>query len=143
MSETHVVSVLCAKRAELAGELIQIQKRLIQIRADLDSLDGAIRVFDPSLVPSAIRPRIKRKPHATFRHREFSRTVLAILRRAGSPMTVREIVTQLATDYRMDMASGKALGAMIAKVRNTLARQKDGTLASERRADGAILWRVA
>ena len=47
------------------------------------------------------------------------------------------------SDYRMDVSTGKAMDAMIAKVRNTLARQKDGTLASEKRADGAVLWRVA
>jgi len=35
-----------------------------------------------------------------------------------------------------------ANGAM-AKVRNALARRKVGTLTSEKRADGAILWRVA
>ncbi len=143
MSEPHVISALRDKRAELSGELIQTEKRLIQIRANLDSLDGAIRVFDPSLVPTAIRPRIKRKPSITFRHGEFSRTTLSLLRRSAAPMTVREIATQIASDYRMDVSTGKAMDAMIAKVRNTLARRKDGTLASEKRADGAVLWRVA
>jgi hypothetical protein len=84
MSEPHVISALREKRAELSGELIQTEKRLIQIRADLDSLDGAIRVFDPSLVPTAIRPRIKRKPSVTFRHGEFSRTTLCLLRRSAA-----------------------------------------------------------
>ncbi len=142
MSESHVISALRQKRAELSGELIQTEKRLIQIRADLESLNGTIRVFDPSLVPAAIRPRIKRKHSITFRHGEFSRAILSLLRRSAVPMTVREIAAQIASDYRMDVSSGKAMDAMIAKVRNTLARQKDGTLASEKRADGAVLWRV-
>lgn len=93
MGEPHVISALRDKRAELSGELIQTEKRLIQIRADLQSLDGAIRVFDPSLVPTAIRPRIKRKPPTVFRYGQFSRTILTLLRQNSGPMTVREIAT--------------------------------------------------
>ena len=58
-------------------------------------------------------------------------------------MTAREIATQIAVDYRMDVSTAKAMDAMLARVRNALARQKDGTLTSEKRADGAVLWRAA
>jgi hypothetical protein len=53
-----VISALCANRVELDGELRQAEKRTVQLRADLESIDGALRVFDPSLAPHVIRPAI-------------------------------------------------------------------------------------
>src|SRR4051794_31422721 len=48
MADPHVISALRSKRAELSGELIAAEARIVQLRADINSLDGAIRVFDPT-----------------------------------------------------------------------------------------------
>ena len=56
IADPHVISALRSKRAELSGELIATEKRILQLRADIDSLDGAIRVFDPTAEPHEIRP---------------------------------------------------------------------------------------
>jgi hypothetical protein len=56
-----------------------------------------------------------------------------MLCRADSPMTAREIATQLAARYQMDASNMDVMNALVAKVRNTLARQK--WLASEVRGD--------
>jgi hypothetical protein len=55
-------------------------------------------------------------------------------------MTAREIAGQLAARYQMDASNIVALNALVAKVRNTLARQKG--LASELRADTKA-WKPA
>ena len=55
-------------------------------------------------------------------------------------MTVREIATQLAARYQMDASNTDAMKALVAKVRNTLARQNG--LASELRGDAKV-WKVA
>ena len=62
-----------------------------------------------------------------------------MLRLADGPMTAREIAAQLAGRYQMDASNVDAMNALVAKVRNTLARQKG--LASEMRGD-AKAWRV-
>jgi hypothetical protein len=62
-----------------------------------------------------------------------------MLRRADRSMTAREIAAQLAAHYQMDASNMDAMNALVAKVRNTLARQKG--LASEMRSD-AKAWRV-
>jgi len=59
-----------------------------------------------------------------------------MLRDADGPMTAREIAAQLAARYQMDASN---MNALIAKVRNTLARQKG--LVSELRGDTKA-WRV-
>jgi hypothetical protein len=54
-------------------------------------------------------------------------------------MTAREIATQLAARYQMDASNVDAMKALVAKVRNTLARQKG--LVSEVRGDVKV-WPV-
>jgi hypothetical protein len=55
-------------------------------------------------------------------------------------MTAREIAAQLAARYQIDASDSGAMKALVAKVRNTLVRQK--MLVSEMRAD-AKAWRLA
>jgi len=139
MADPHVISALRAKRAELSGELIAAETRIVQLRADITSLDGAIRVFDPTAAPDKIRPILRRKKPTLIPRGQCSRAVLDMLRHADSPMTAREIAAQLAARYQLNASNVDAMKALIAKVRNTLARQKG--LASEMRGD-AKAWLV-
>ena len=53
----------CSARetAELSGELIASEKRILQLREDISSLDRTIRVFDPTAQPHTTRPILRRK----------------------------------------------------------------------------------
>jgi hypothetical protein len=139
MADPHVISALRSKRAELSGELIAAEKRIVQLRADIGSLDGAIRVFDPTAEPDNIRPILRRKKPTFIPRGQCSRAILDMLRCADSPMTAREIAAQLAARYQLDANNMDVMNALVAKVRNTLARQKG--LASEARGD-AKAWQV-
>jgi hypothetical protein len=139
MADPHVISALREKRAELSGELIAVEKRILQLREDISSLDRTIRVFDPTAEPHAIRPVLRRKKPTLIPRGQCSRAVLDILRHAECPMTAREIAGQLTAGYQIDASNIEAMNALIAKVRNTLTRQKG--LASEVRGD-AKAWRV-
>lgn len=140
MGDAFVISGLREKRAELSGELIAAEKRVLQLRADLDCLDGAIRLFDPEAEPRKIRPVQTRRVSGPIPRGQCSRAILDMLRRADQPMTAREIAAQLAADYRIDAGNKGALNALVVKVRNTLLHQKG--LVSELRGD-AKAWRVA
>src|SRR5260221_7199435 len=124
MAESHVISALRSKRAELSGEMIAAEKRILELRANIDSLDGAIRVFDPTAEPHTIRPILRRKKPTLIPRGQCSRAILDMLRHADSAMTAREIATQLAARYQLDTNDTDAMKALIGKVRNTLARQK-------------------
>jgi hypothetical protein len=140
MADPHVISALRQKRAELSGELIAAEKRILQLRDDISSLDRTIRVFDPTAEPHAIRPILRRKKPALIPRGQCSRAVLDMLRHADRPMTAREIATQLAARYQLDTNDTDAMHALIGKVRNILARQT--ALVSELRGD-AKAWKVA
>jgi hypothetical protein len=139
MTDPHVISALREKRAELSGELIAAEKRILQLREDIASLDRTIQVFDPTAEPHAIRPILRRKKPTLIPRGQCSRAVLDMLRHTDGPMTAREIAAQLAACYQMDARNMVAINALVAKVRNTLARQKGPV--SEPRGD-AKAWRV-
>jgi hypothetical protein len=139
MADPHVISALRSKRAELSGELIAAEKRIVQLRADIASVDGAIRVFDPTAAPDKIRPTLRRKKLMLIPRGQCSRAVLDTLWDANTELTVREIAARLAAHYQLDASDSGAMKALVAKVRNTLVRQK--MLVSEMRGD-AKAWRV-
>jgi hypothetical protein len=108
MADPHVISTLKAKRAELSGDLIAAEKRIIELRADIGSLDRTIRVFDPAAEPHTIRPILRRKKPTLIPRGQCSRAVLDMLGHADSPMTAREIAAQLAARYQTDASDRDA-----------------------------------
>jgi hypothetical protein len=48
MADPHVISALRKKRAELSGDLVAAEKRIVQLRKDIAGIDRTIRVFDPA-----------------------------------------------------------------------------------------------
>jgi hypothetical protein len=102
MVDPHVISALRKKRAELSGELISAENRIVQLCSDIDSLDGAIRVFDPTAAPDKIRPILRRKKPTLIPRGQCSRATLDLLRSTDRPMTPREIAAQLAVRYQVD-----------------------------------------
>ena len=141
MENTFVLSGLKAKRAELDGELRQTEKRLAALRADLDAIDRAIRVFDPEARPHTIRPKAIRKAAPGFRHGEFSRLVLDVLRDIGGTVSTRDVAEKLAERRGLDISTPHAMELLGNRVRNALLRQRDGIV--RLRDGGQMLWRVA
>ena len=140
MADPHVISALRNKRAELSGELIAAEKRILQLRDDIVSLDRTIRVFDPTAEPHTIEPILRRRKSTLIPRGQCSRAVLDMLRHADDPMTAREIATQLAARYRLNTYDTDAMNALIGKLRNTLARQT--ALVSELPGDAKV-WKLA
>ena len=57
MENEHVLSGMIKKRAELAGEIERAQTVFRQLVIDLDNLDAAIRLFDPDIDLTEIKPK--------------------------------------------------------------------------------------
>jgi hypothetical protein len=52
-----LVNALIRKRSELAGELERHQTSVRQIQIDLDNIDGTLRLFDPRVNATKIKPK--------------------------------------------------------------------------------------
>ena len=142
MKDEHVISGLIRKRAELSGELITAEKRITQLRSDLESLDATIRIFDPEAMPTSIKPKLQRNQLTTLPHGQASRIMMDILRTATEPLTAREIAERLAAKSSSVPPTQAERKAFVTKVRNMLARQNGRTVIGEERGN-ALVWRLA
>ena len=93
MGEPHVIPALKRKRARIAGELAQSEKRCEAMRLHLVALDHTLRIFDYDGDPADIKPI--RPTKWVFRRGELKRTVLSILRTANGPMTNAELAQRI------------------------------------------------
>jgi hypothetical protein len=93
MTETHVVSALRVKRAEISGYIHDLEKRVKTWRARLAHIDATIKIFSPETDPEAIPPRRTYRRSGYFRKGELARLCLDELRKAdGQPITTAAIV---------------------------------------------------
>lgn len=51
MAQSHVISALTSKRAELSGKIKQLQAEIVSLEEQLDHIDGSIKIFDPDYDP--------------------------------------------------------------------------------------------
>jgi hypothetical protein len=56
MTNSHVVSALRRKRAEISGHIHDLEKRIARQRANLANLDATIKLFSPGTNPDDIPP---------------------------------------------------------------------------------------
>jgi len=143
MAESHVVSALVSKRAEIAGMIARTQQQLGQFRADLAHVDATIRLFAPAMVPETISAKKIRQSDLVFERGELSRRVLDALRRAGAPIRAPDLVRAVMINIGLDPADHASFAHVQWKVRDTLSRlNKRGLLASDGAGHG-VLWRIA
>ena len=143
MAESHVVSALVNKRAEIAGMITRTEQQLGQFRADLVHLDATIRLFAPRMEPKTIPAKRIRQSDLWFEQGELSRRILDALRRAGEPIRAPDLVRAVMIDKGLDPADRPSFVRVQWKVRDTLNRlNKRGLLASDGAGHG-VLWRIA
>ena len=75
MAETHVVSALRAKRAEISAYIHGLEKKVENWRARLAHIDEAIRIFSPETDPSAIPPQADLSAIGLFQARRVGPTM--------------------------------------------------------------------
>jgi hypothetical protein len=136
----HTLSGLVAKRAITAGKIEHAQAALRKLVQELDTLDAAIRIFDPDADIPTIRAKQYPPRHAAFRG-EMMRFVMGALRDATGPLTTRDIAIQVMDERGLDpdqadtlLMIRKRVGACIYK----LARQG---IVRERPSNGDLkMW---
>ncbi len=95
MAEPHVISGLKAKRARIAGEIIQAQEIVARRTKELLAIDAVILLFSPDCDPDMIAPIRPTSYGLFFRYRELGRLCLGALRKAGKPVTLEWIADAL------------------------------------------------
>ena len=123
MPESHVVSALRAKRAEISGHVHDLERKLARHRASLAALDATIRLYAPELNPDSIPPKRTYRRTRYFAKGELSRLILSVLRQAsGKPMTTAAITTAIVTDKGFPIGEGALSEAVTDMVLTVLRR---------------------
>lgn len=95
MAETHVISALTKKRAEVSGEIKHYEKLLKKSKLNLQSIDQTIHLFDESYDLRTIKAkRVHRERY--FKTGEAKVLILDILRTATEPMSTNNIGKKIA-----------------------------------------------
>ncbi len=102
MSETHVVSALIAKRAELAAKLDDHHETGKRLTADLKAVDTVLLLFKPDIKLHAIKSKRTRKRFANSG--EFPRIVLGFLRTAGRACSTDELTAHVMAERKLNAA---------------------------------------
>ena len=143
MAETHVISALVKRRAELTGEIEFTQQHIKQLVADLEALDNTIKLFDADYRVEAIKPKGFRPPSDWANRGEMSRLVLDILRQAAEPLTTQDIARELIVSRGLDSGDQKLLRKMTKRVGVALRVQRDNGLALSEQGEGLFMvWEI-
>ncbi|RZG71116.1 hypothetical protein EXU29_15245 [Acinetobacter wuhouensis] len=95
MAESHIVSGLIKKRAELLGEIDTHQKEIQRISATLSHVDHTIKLFSPEFDLRTIKAKRINKNNQYFNKGELQSLVLNCMRDTVEPMTCKQIENQI------------------------------------------------
>jgi hypothetical protein len=122
-SNKYALAALRERRAEMAGELASLQKRLRQLRESMVHVDATIRLFDPDGDPTKIHGKRPYKRVKLFGAGKLNRLILAALRHVARPMTTAEVVHAIVDElgYGPEAAKGMTnrVRANLRYLRNT------------------------
>lgn len=114
----YALKALRDKRAALASEIMQTERKLRHLRDSLVHVDATLKLLDPEADPEAIPTKRPTTRVKLFRQGELARMVRDALREAGEPIPADQIVSYLMRVGGHDESARKALAG---RVRGTLA----------------------
>ena len=128
MTNSHVVSALRLKRAEISGHVHDLEKRIARQRANLANLDATIKLFSPGTNPDAIPPKRAYRRTRYFARNELSRLTQDALRTAPGPLTAAQIAGAVMQAKGMasdDVAFKEIVAARALTVLRRLAKRRE------------------
>lgn len=143
MAETHVISALVHKRAQIAGDIENAQEAMKRLVAELEHVDATIRLFDPDYRIEGIKPTAFRPPDDWSKRGEMTRVILDLMRQAKEPLTPRDLAASLMKLRGLDCGDRKLLVKMTKRVGAALRHARDRKLAKASQAAGMFMvWEI-
>lgn len=143
MTNDHTVSGLLRKRSEIAGKIEHVHAELNGLIADLDYIDNAIRIIDPSIDATLTKTKPYPPRMGAFRG-EMQRFVLAHLRNATEPASSLEITYAVMKGRSLDTNDVRAVQVIRKRVGACLYKLKTKGVVQEVLSEGEYkLWVMA
>jgi hypothetical protein len=143
MAESHVISALTSKRAELAGLIDHHRKEINRISDEVKTLDATIKLFEPEYRISSIKSKRHQRKNSIFKHGEANKLILDILRDSGKPINTVNIALEAIKRKGLSL-DDQSLRLFKNSIGSALARYKQSGLIVEHGKDkGVSVWGVA
>ncbi|MCW5696981.1 MAG: hypothetical protein KIS96_09655 [Bauldia sp.] len=141
MAESHVLTGLMAKRAELSGQVETLQREMRALVLAIDHIDATIRVFDPDADLDDIKPKLPPR-HSAFRG-EVTRLVLTALRKSNKPLSVSDLTLHVAAGRGLNNEDKPFLRVLSKRVGACLRNLRKKELVRLRQEPGHVgLWEI-
>ena len=142
MAETHVLSALTTKRAEVSGEIKHYENLLKKSKLSLQSIDQTIHLFDESYDLRTIKAKRVHKERY-FKTGEAKVLILDMLRIATEPLSTNAIGKKIAFNRGFDNEESFDVNRFQKMVFASLERCENNGLIERVGKDGlAILWQI-
>jgi hypothetical protein len=109
LGNKYAAAALRERRAEIAGEITALDKRLAHLRDMLVHIDATLRLFDPDADPSRIAPKRPYRRVKLFGSGKLNRLVLSALRDGARPMTTGEVIAAIVAELGYGPDAAKAM----------------------------------
>jgi len=114
MAESHVITGLKARRASIASDIDELDRKRRALLVNLRHVDGALKVMGFEGNPESIKTPRKRR--AMFRRGELQRFVLSAMREYGADIS-HEAIAAIILDKMGWKDDGELLAIITNKVR--------------------------
>jgi hypothetical protein len=122
MNESHAVSALRKIRAELSGELVELEKHRRALASKINHVDQTLKLLGFAGDPKDIPPRHKRG--WIFRRGQLQQMVYGALREAEGPIKNVEIATHIIREMNWDVDDGELRALIAGKVKDVRKRMR-------------------
>jgi hypothetical protein len=137
------MSALVSKRGELHGQIDYHQNEIKKIKIDMESMDRAIKVFDPDYDLRKIKSRKTNGKNNFFEPREGNTLLLDVFRETARPISTGDLLDEviLRKGFDREVIDVKALRASLFVI---LKRLQTSGVVKELERDGlVIIWGLA
>jgi hypothetical protein len=132
----HVISGLIRRRREMAGDILELLSRVDALANDLDTIDRALKLFDPGIQLDMI-PALQCRPKPDWALR--GEVIYTVLRNTPEPLSTRALAAAVLERRGIE---GEPDRLQLKRVRKCLDRQRArGTLIAVS-VGGELCWRV-
>ena len=139
---TYTLTELFSKRAEIAGLIVQAEKQVRQLRADLAHVEATIRILRPGTeLPKIVPKRVEFRPRY-FKRGQLTRLIRDHLREhAGDAVAVADIMPAAVGERNLNTAEYKAVQVVVYQALHKLAKR--GTVRQTGTGAKLARWRLA
>lgn len=95
IASKQAVYTLGLLHAELAGKLLANKREAIRLRTAMMQVEAVMKMLNPSVNIRIIAPKRRNLGNPWFKRGTLYRSAVDVMRRAGRPMTTREITAAL------------------------------------------------